>query len=191
MACFVCNQFGHWASACAERVCKFCGEKGHAAKACQLQQKFKALGVDDDTSMYADVMITRTRSKKVVSKTLEDILFENHICVRPTMKADVDAFVRGGGFVKSGVVDEYAVCEYLHDRVVINAGDEGHLKVIGYMVWKYGDASNVKLKEFLRRLACEIGDAERFVAVMRWMFGLSVINKNGQMHFRKLTGFNV
>lgn len=183
MACFLCNQRGHWSRNCPEAMCKFCGEKGHSHNACELQNKFKVpLDVNCEP-------VSKTRTRRGC-KTFDDILYENHITTTKTMKIDIDTFVKAK-FSKNGIIDNYDLSDYIFENYTCNFGDTGHVRVFGYIIAKYCDVSIPSLKNFLRNMYTELSYSE-FIEISKPYFGLTVVtsskNPTGPVNFRKLTG---
>lgn len=181
MACFICNEYDHWSRHCPSALCKFCGEKGHSHNACELQQKFKV------SVKVPEEPVSRKRYRRG-HKSFDDILYENHITTTKTMKADIDAFVKAE-FSCSGMIDDVKLCEYIFENYTCNFGDEGHIRVFGYIIAKYCDVSTPALKEFLRRMYRDLTYTE-FMNIARPYFGLTAVtsSKSTAVNFRKLTG---
>lgn len=179
MACFICNQHGHWSRNCPMAVCTFCGENGHSHNVCVARSISKIT--------IEDVPISRTRTNKISSKNLDDILFDNRIVIRQEMKNDVDTWVKNN-FTKKGMIDTLDLIEYVCNTV-FNPHDQGHLQVIGYIIAKYCDVSDPDVKTFLRQLMTDINDINAFNKIINNFFGTGSFVRNNNIHFRKLTGF--
>lgn len=183
MACFICNQYGHWSRDCPSSVCTYCGMHGHTVNSCGLKDQYKPA-----ISPPQPEQISRTRTRKS-SKTLDDILYENHIVVSNTMKNDVDEYIKQH-FLKRGMIDDCLVAETIfNDELIFNIADNGHMNVLGYILGKYCDVSNTIVKEFLRGVYTEVNDC-KFRNMMN-RYGITPYSKNGLIHFRKLSGFTV
>lgn len=165
--------------------CEFCGEIGHCASFCLSANKYKPDKPDItvNTSMRR---VTRSRTKTISNVTLGDILYDNHICVKPSYKRVIDAFV-AEQFTKRGMVDDISLAEHVFD-VPMNMHDEGHMTVIGYIVAKYCDASNADVKRFLRDYRAIFADFATYQVMVKTLFGVIPIVKNGSLHYRKFTG---
>ncbi len=184
MACFLCKQYGHWSRECPNAVCSYCGNMGHSINACELKNQYKPT-----VSAPQPEQISRTRTRKT-SKTIDDILYENHITVSNTMKEDVDLYIKNN-FTKNGMVDEYELAETLFSGdLLFNVGDTGHLMVIGYIISKYCDMSNKIIKTFLNDLKDDIDNDFKFHKILN-KCGITSVMKNDKIHFRKLTGYSV
>lgn len=186
MACFVCNQYGHWSRDCPESKCSYCGVMGHSINACSLNEQFKK----KVTISNEPISSTRTRKS---SKTLEDILYENHIVIGQKMKEDVDSFIKTN-YSHRGIIDDTLVAESIfgdESQIVFNSADNGHLSVLGYIIGKYCDVSNDTIKSFLRNLEKEINNYDLFRYILNSKFSTGPLIKNGNIHFRKLTGYSV
>ncbi len=184
MACFVCNQYGHWSRNCPNAKCSYCDLMGHSINACPLKEQFKTQLV------ITSEPITRTRTKKTAA-TLDDILYNNHITVSNTMKDDIDNFIKYN-YSHRGIVDEDRVAESVfNDEIVYNPADNGHLSVLGYIIAKYCDVSNDNVKNFLRKLSTEINNPTQFKYILNSRFSTSPVHIRGAMHFRKLSGYSV
>lgn len=192
MSCFICNQNDHWARKCPERTCKFCGEKGHHEDDCLLQVTMKRLSVREPAQEQPEIIETgkRPRRNKIpFSKTFDQILFDNHIVPRKTMKTDVDAFIKTN-FMISGTVDEVALAIHVFTENIISFSDAGHIAVVGYIIAKYIDVSIPAVKAFLCAGANETMDEGNYHKILRSM-GVTSVNRNGSTHFRKLAGYVV
>lgn len=187
--CFKCNQSGHWVRDCtwvppvATIVCKFCNDKGHQVDECPLENKYKPKKQDSVVS------VSRTRSRQFI-KSIDDILYENHMSTKPSYKVDVDAFVKSQ-FTKQGMIDDHALAAAVFKDTVVNLADDGHLHVLGHIAGKYCEASNSSIKEFLRKMEKEINDFSKFKEILRSRFFMCPFMKDGIMHFRKFSGYCV
>lgn len=177
MACFLCNQHGHWSRNCPLATCKFCGDKGHSHFACPSAGMCAKKSEDIEE---VTVRVSRTRNRKVSGKTLSDILFEHHVIPRPSMRADVDAFVKEN-FTKKGMVDEHALVKYVFEETGYNQQDFGHISVLGYIIQMYCAVNHEVIKEFLRQVNPDI----------RKKWHITAFTKNGTVHFRKFVGASV
>lgn len=167
MACYTCNQYGHWSSKCPQAACKFCGQKGHTAFSCPIQKECKP---------------------KIKTDTLEDIMFSNHIVPTCDMKQNVDAFVKKH-FSYQGMVDYDKLADYVfgpEGMYTYSVDDDGHIAVLGYMINKYCEVSNYNVKNFLRSLRNKFPeDAEQFRIFLKTKLGVIPTGN----HFRKYTGY--
>lgn len=178
MACFICNEKDHWAKNCPLSVCNFCGCKGHTAYACGAQALYKP-------SVY---VITKERQ---IAKSLEDILYENHLVVTKTYRADVDQYI-SKNFKKNGMVDSYDVAQSIFEdgACAYSVVDKGHLIVLGYIIGKYCDAYHPDVKDFLSKMCAEM-DCVEYRKILSHHFGITCYEKGGKLHFRKMTGYVV
>jgi hypothetical protein len=103
------------------------------------------------------------------------------------MKSDVDAFVKAK-FSKGGMIDDFALAVHVFEDNPINVFDNGQIAVVGYIAAKYCNAFNDSLKEFLRQMAEDYQDANKFHKTMRQVFNITPYMKGDTMHFRKQTG---
>lgn len=179
MACFICNQNGHWSRNCPMAVCKFCGESGHSHNVC-VSRSISKITIED-------VPVSRTRNKKVSSKNIDDILFDNRIVIRSDMKTEVDTWVKNN-FTKKGIIDTSDLIEIICNTI-FNYNDQGHLQVIGYIIAKYCDVSDSDMKNFLRNLMKNINDTHLFNKIINKFFGTESFTRNNNIHFRKRVGF--
>lgn len=172
MACFVCNQFGHWASTCPDRkhTCNFCGEEGHWASRCPVQKKAKATSVQQEPTCLADV------------------LFNNHLAPRPDMKATVDKFVTTY-FKRRGMIDEYALVDHVFNQTMVCTTDAGHIAVVLYIIAKFCDITpHDEVKNFLAELHTSSTSFEDFRNMLR-KYGITPVQgQAGKIHYRKLAG---
>jgi hypothetical protein len=145
---------------------------GHTSSACSLQRTYKNPTSD---TFHKETSLTRTRTVKVSTKTLEDILYDNHLTIQPLMKHDIDVFVKTH-FAKRGMVDEYALSEHI-GNTPINFVDDGHLKVLGYIVGKYCEVSHPCIKEVLRQVD----------QIKLRSMGIIPVTKGDVVHFRKMS----
>jgi hypothetical protein len=182
MACFICNVKGHWSRDCPMATCKFCGNKGHTAAACELQANYKK-----PTPNTVDEPVTRTRNRKVLTKSLGDILYDNHVTIQHSMRSDVDAFVKAK-FTRNGMIDNHALSEHAFYETISTVSDPGHVSVLCYIIAKYCDVSNEHVKSFLRHMASDFNDFTKFHATLR-SYGIAPVFKGENMHFRKMTGY--
>lgn len=175
MACFMCNESGHWSRNCPKAVCKFCGMNGHSANACTIMHTVKNTGpvIEEET-------MTRSRQRKVIVKTFDEILFDHHVVPKPSMKSDIDTYIKLK-HTSRGMVDADALAEDVFHSANINPLDAGHQKVAAYIIGKYCDVSNEHLKTFLRSASEVLDD-------VKIKFNVIPIQKNGALHFRKRTG---
>ena len=152
---------------------KFCVEFGH----------------DASTNKYAsNRRVTRSRTKTVCDEiTLGDILYDNRMCAKPSYKRMIDAFV-AQQFTKRGIVDDIALAEHVCE-VSVNMQDDGHMTVIGYIVGKYCDAGNADVKRFLRDYRKNFASFSMYQVMVKTLFGMIPVVKNGNLHFRKFTGY--
>ena len=185
MACFNCNLSGHWAKECPSAVCTFCNAMGHTAAYCSLQKNYK----NDMIVVDVPKRKSRTRLTMVSGKTLSDILYENHVAVQPSMRKDIDSYIKTH-FYKCGYVDSLELSTAIFDNIVCNFDDEGHMTVIGYILAKYCEVSHPSVKAFLRLVIAET-TPERYKALFNRKFGVCAYMKGQSWHFRKLSGFCV
>ena len=178
MACFICQNHGHWSRNCPLATCKFCGEKGHSHAVCPSVGMIakKATATEEEVC----VRVSRTRSKKVSGKTLSDILFDHHVYPGNTMRDDVDAFVKEN-FTKRGMVDEHALVEHVFENTAVSLDDYGHVSVFCYIIQMYCAVSHEAIKDFLRQVSPDT----------RKKWHISAFTKNGTVHFRKFVGASV
>jgi hypothetical protein len=168
-------------------ACYFCGCNGHWVRACPIQAKVKA----GCKPAVTEVPATRSRSRKTTQRSLEDLLFDNHVVVKDTWVDDTKAFVKHL-FYKHGMVDGAALAEHLMRHVhLINPNDRGHLKVIGYMVAMYCEAGDTNLKTALRMLQSTFTTIKEFMRVIKVYFGLvPMTGSRGVFNFRKYAGYS-
>lgn len=184
MSCFLCNEYGHWARNCpsVSVTCKFCGDTGHSHNACELQKRMKP------SIEVADEPISRTRTRKGF-KTFDTILFENHLTNSKNMKKDIDDFVKATCSTK-GFVDDSKLCDTIFGgQYVYNFTDEGHLRVLGYIISKYCEVSNPILKKFLRDMHAYLSLYE-YSTMLRRFLGIIIVtsSKTDAINFRKHVG---
>lgn len=133
-----------------------------------------------------EVPMGRTRIKsRATLMTLGDIMFNTHLNIEDQVVALMKSV--GGRDRDEGRIAEY-VFEENRDSFLV--GDEGHMRVLGFIIKRYISASNDTLKTFLRDMHHEMPDT--FDSIARNVFGLIVVRKaNGTMCFRKPTGQGV
>ena len=177
MACFMCNESGHWSRNCPKAVCRFCGMTGHSTTACTVMHSVKNTGptIQEET-------MTRSRQRKVIAKTFDEILFDHHVLPKPSMKADIVTYIKLK-HTKQGMVDADALAEDVFGDTTINPLDAGHQKVATYIIGKYCEVSNEHVKTFLRSASDAID-----VRDITSKFNVIPMVKNGVLHFRKRTG---
>lgn len=162
MACFLCHQHGHWSRACPMATCRFCGENGHSTQACPLS--YMRTDIED-------------------AKNFEDLFFACHMYVPNIfeMKKKVDTLVKP--FCKSGMVDPVDVVVHIA-RCGVNPDDDGHLKVLGYIIAKYVDVyTHPLVKSFINQVHGN--------KVYNLLGLITCYKKNGEVYYRKRTGFVV
>lgn len=137
-------------------------------------------------NMACKVNTRITRSCKTSSVSFEDILSENRVCVKPSYKRAIDAFV-AEKFTRRGMVDDVALAEYVLN-VDVDMYDEGNMTVLGYTIAKYCDANNPDVKRFLREYRGIFDSFATFQVMVKSFFGMIPMNKNCALHFRKFTG---
>jgi hypothetical protein len=165
----------------AGHVCSFCGDKGHAAVACPIQNKVK----NNDSGM-GEVRVSRSRTRKAMVKSFDEIMFDHHMVAQPGFEKDIDAYVKEN-FSFRGMVDMDAfAASVFNPNNFYNMADMGHRKVLGYAVEKYCDVSNDYVKEFLRNVCKEFPTS--YCDIMRNDFGAICVQKGTALHFRKYTG---
>lgn len=165
-------------------ACFFCGSEGHWVRSCPA----KAIAKAGCTPAIVCEPISSTRTRKTTLKTLEDLLYDNHVCVQVTWMDDVKAFVK-----RNFKNDGCALAEHLFENMyLVNPNDLGHLKIIGYMVAVYCDAGDPSIKGGMRLLKTCFNTRGEFTQVCKKFFGLiPVVNqKTGSMSFRKFTGLS-
>lgn len=178
--CYNCKQIGHWASKCPESQCHYCGQKGHWASKCALQATYKPAA---SSITMTEAPVSRTRTIRQSAETLDDILYNNHLVVQANMHVAVDAFVKA----RKGRVDEDLMEQV--KQTAFDHADKGHLKVLGYLIAKYGDVTEQGMKEFLRSLEGRFGSFEEYKAALKTM-GLVVVRARGGLHFRIQEGYS-
>jgi len=211
--CFRCHQPGHWASKCPTLLnsagniskssghcsassfgnrfdmCFFCGHSGHWASNCEMK---KALLIPVPAPSPAQLPEEPISGKRIRSHaalmSLSDIMFNTHLNMGFTkeMEEQVVALMKsvGGRDMDEGRIAEYVFEE---NRESFMIGDEGHMRVLGFIIKRYISASNDTLKAFLRDMHQEMPDT--FDSIAKGVFGLIVVRKaNGTMCFRKPTG---
>ena len=176
-SCFICKESGHWSRNCPQAVCKYCGELGHTVSVCELEQRYKP-----DVDATVNVPVSRTRTRAVSALSFEEILYDNHICAKSSMKKNVDAFIKAH-YMKRGMVDHMAMVDAIiaHNDAICMS-DAGHMTVMAYIINKYADVSYEPVKAFLSR----VQDSGEF---MRLANVVPVRGKHG-VHFRKKVGLS-
>jgi len=159
-SCYLCNQPGHWSRACPMAICRFCGENGHSTVACKLAAMRTSI---EDAASF------------------DDLFFACHISVPDVgaMKKKVEQLVKP--FKKCGMIDEVDLVDALA-ACSLNPNDDGHLRVLGYILARYLEVTHPKIKAFLRMVE---------PWKVRDILGVTAFEKNGATHYRKRTGFCV
>lgn len=195
--CFRCQKPGHWASKCptlktaSSDTCFFCGHSGHWASNCEMKKSL-IIPVPEPAKLEVEIPMGRTRIKsRAILMTLGDIMFNSHLNMGFTkeMEEQVASLMKsvGGRDRDEGRIAEYVFEE---NRESFLLGDEGHMRVLGFIIKRYISASNDTLKTFLRDMHHEMPDT--FDSITRNVFGLIVVRKaNGTMCFRKPTGCGI
>ena len=171
--CFHCNQTGHWAAQCPEKVCNFCGHHGHWASKCEMKARLEVpVPVERE-------QVSRTRSRAAVM-SLADIMFNCQLNKGFSKKMEEQVVALMKSVCPRGI-DEGRIAEYVFEenREAFMLCDDGHMQVLGFIIKKYLSADNEVLKTFLREEALPDD-------IIKGVFGLIVVRKaNGTMCFRK------
>lgn len=174
--CFACNQPGHWAENCPNvaKTCQFCGQDGHDVSECAMKEKRM---VYDDNLSIQDIMYN-------CALACDPAIFDN-------LTKQVDKLVMRFCSNK-GYVDEYKLAQlvFVTFDYTYNIFDEGHLKMLGYIIKKYISADNSFLKDFLYQMRVDYkGACMSFDEVVKDTFNLVIVNqRNGNISFRKRIG---
>lgn len=99
------------------------------------------------------------------------------------MEAQVQALIKS---ISKRDIDEYKIATYIFEENghSFMIGDQGHMKVLGYIIKRFLSADNKILKEFLNNMAATIPD--KFDDICRNIFGLIPVRRStGTLSFRK------
>lgn len=169
-------------------ICAFCDRPGHSIDSCLLRTQYKSR---DDALVGAK--ISRSRVKMLFSKTFAEIMFDCHLAVDEEsfnkIKKEIDDYV-DARFSFRGMVDYNKLSEAIfvdeYESRSFNIIDKGHIKALGYLVRKYIDAGDDRLKAFLVDVEREYEEWKGsldFKDVLK-TFGLIKVGS----HYRKYVG---
>lgn len=126
------------------------------------------------------------RKRKVrTAKSLSDIFQENQIMVTREMKDDIDIYVKENFSLSPGIIDENELANKVFTSVYYDLHDEGHLRVLGFIINKYCIVSNKYIKKTLLKIRQNYTSEEEYRKILRLYLGVILFKRSGKIFFRK------